>query len=207
MSNSLQPHGLQAARLLCPWNSPTKNTAVGSNSLLQGSSWLKDQIRSALQADFLLFEPPGKPLWRYRLLQNTEYSFPCYTPVLWWSVLFKDANPIMGVHLLDFVTSQTSHILIPSCLGGYSISTYVFQGDTQTFSPSQPPFIWHCFFLSFVTCLFMIFAIFLFLFHFLKLSYRSTFHTKDISLLSHVVEIFFLVCYINFKLIFVGLNF
>ena len=154
---------------------------------------LDSRIKSGLhfRQSFLLFEPPGKPLWRYRLLQNTEYSFPCYTPVLWWSVLFKDANPIMGVHLLDFITSQTSHILIPSCLVGYSISIYVFQGNTQTFSPSQPPFIWHCFFLSFVTCLFMIFAIFLFLFHFLKLSYRSTFHTKHISLLSHVVEIFF----------------
>ena len=30
MSNSLQP-----ARLLCPWNSPGKNTGVGSHSLLQ----------------------------------------------------------------------------------------------------------------------------------------------------------------------------
>ena len=36
MSNSLQPHGLQPARLLCPWNSPSKNTGVGSYSLLQG---------------------------------------------------------------------------------------------------------------------------------------------------------------------------
>ena len=38
MSNSLQPHGLQPARLLCPWNSPGKNTGVGSHSLLQGIS-------------------------------------------------------------------------------------------------------------------------------------------------------------------------
>ena len=30
------PHGLQPARLLCPWNSPGKNTVVGSCSLLQG---------------------------------------------------------------------------------------------------------------------------------------------------------------------------
>ena len=36
MSNSLQHHGLQPARLLCPWNSPGKNTGVGSHSLLQG---------------------------------------------------------------------------------------------------------------------------------------------------------------------------
>ena len=36
MSNSLQPHGLQPARLLCPWDSPGKNTGVGCHSLLQG---------------------------------------------------------------------------------------------------------------------------------------------------------------------------
>ena len=35
-SNSLQPHELQPIRLLCPWNSPGKNTRVGSRSLLQG---------------------------------------------------------------------------------------------------------------------------------------------------------------------------
>ena len=32
---SLQPHGLQPARLLCPWNSPGKDTGVGCHSLLQ----------------------------------------------------------------------------------------------------------------------------------------------------------------------------
>ena len=32
----LQPHGLQSTRLLCPWNSPGKNTGVGCCALLQG---------------------------------------------------------------------------------------------------------------------------------------------------------------------------
>ena len=35
VSTSLRPHGLEAARLLCPWDSPGKNTGVGSRSLLQ----------------------------------------------------------------------------------------------------------------------------------------------------------------------------
>ena len=30
------PHGLQLTRLLCPWNSPGKNTGVGSHFLVQG---------------------------------------------------------------------------------------------------------------------------------------------------------------------------
>ena len=36
VSDSLRPHGLQPASLLCPWNSPGKNTGVGCHSLLQG---------------------------------------------------------------------------------------------------------------------------------------------------------------------------
>ena len=35
ISDCVWPHGLQPARLLCPWNSPGKNTGVGSRALLQ----------------------------------------------------------------------------------------------------------------------------------------------------------------------------
>ena len=33
---TLWPHGLKPARLLCPWDSPGKNTGVGCHALLQG---------------------------------------------------------------------------------------------------------------------------------------------------------------------------
>ena len=36
VSDSLQSHRLQPTRLLCPWNSPGKNTGAGCHSLLQG---------------------------------------------------------------------------------------------------------------------------------------------------------------------------
>ena len=36
MSDSLQPHGWWPARLLCPWNSPGKDTGVHCHFLLQG---------------------------------------------------------------------------------------------------------------------------------------------------------------------------
>ena len=36
MFDSLWPHGLQPTKLLCPWDSPGKNTGVGCHSLLQG---------------------------------------------------------------------------------------------------------------------------------------------------------------------------
>ena len=36
VSGSLQPHGLQPTRLLCPWNFLGKNTGVGCHFLFQG---------------------------------------------------------------------------------------------------------------------------------------------------------------------------
>ena len=36
VSDSLQPHGLQPTRLLCPWDFPGKNTGVGCHFLLKG---------------------------------------------------------------------------------------------------------------------------------------------------------------------------
>ena len=33
---TLQPYGLQPARLLCPWDFPRKNTGVGCHAMLQG---------------------------------------------------------------------------------------------------------------------------------------------------------------------------
>ena len=36
LSNSLWSHGLQPARLLCPWNSLGKNTGMGYHGLFQG---------------------------------------------------------------------------------------------------------------------------------------------------------------------------
>ena len=38
-SNSLQPHGLQPTRFLCPWDSPGKKTGMGCHFLLQIWIW------------------------------------------------------------------------------------------------------------------------------------------------------------------------
>ena len=35
MSDSVRPRGLQPSRLLCPWDSPGKDTGVGCHFLLQ----------------------------------------------------------------------------------------------------------------------------------------------------------------------------
>ena len=47
VSDSLQPHGLYPARLLCPWDSPGKNSGVGCHALLQeifSTQWSKSGL-------------------------------------------------------------------------------------------------------------------------------------------------------------------
>ena len=63
VSDSLWPHGLGPARLLCPFSFPGKNTAVGSHSLLQGISLTKGLNSDLLQCKQISLpsEPPGKP--------------------------------------------------------------------------------------------------------------------------------------------------
>ena len=61
---TLQSHGLQPVRLLCPWNSPGKNTGVDSHALHQGifPTQGSNSIQSStLQAGSLPPEPPAKP--------------------------------------------------------------------------------------------------------------------------------------------------
>ena len=64
MSNSFWPHGLQPRGLLCPWDSPGKNTGVGCHALLQGIFPTQGSNPSLLhwRVDSLLLGLPGKPL-------------------------------------------------------------------------------------------------------------------------------------------------
>ena len=59
-SNSLQPHGLYPARLLCPWDFPGKNPAVDCHFLFQGifSTQGGSPASPALTGGFFITEPP-----------------------------------------------------------------------------------------------------------------------------------------------------
>ena len=70
VSDSLLPYGLQPARLLCPWDTPTKNTGVGCHALLQGIFLIQGSSLCLLcllhwQAGSLPLAPPGKPIYVY----------------------------------------------------------------------------------------------------------------------------------------------
>ena len=61
-------------RLLCPWDSPGKNTGVDSHSLLPGifSNPVIEPGSPALQADSLLCELQGSPIYQYCFINYSE---------------------------------------------------------------------------------------------------------------------------------------
>ena len=73
MSDSLGPHGLLLlTRLLCPWNSPGRNTGVGNHSFSRGTSWLSDWTQlSCIEGRFFTIWPPGKPI-QYKGHHNSQ---------------------------------------------------------------------------------------------------------------------------------------
>ena len=102
--NSLQPHRLYPTRLLCPWNSPGKNTGVGlpfsfpADLPNQGiKPW-----SPTLQADSLPSEPQESP-------ENGAVSL--VIKLAWHNV------PILL--LCNFTLENTSNRYLSTCLHGY----------------------------------------------------------------------------------------
>ena len=86
VSSSLPTHGLQPSRLLCPWDSPGGNTAVGSHSLLQGI-FLTQVLNSGLLLCRLIhyhLNHQGSPLL---VVYSVSMSDSCNLMDLWSSRL------------------------------------------------------------------------------------------------------------------------
>ena len=67
MSDSLKPYGLYPTKLLCPWDSPGRNTEVGCHALQKEIFLTKglNHVTPALQADSLRLSlgKPGRSLY------------------------------------------------------------------------------------------------------------------------------------------------
>ena len=111
MSNSLQPHGLQPPRLFCPWNSPGKNTGVGSHSLLQGIFLTQRSNPGFLHCrqipyhlsyhSSILKNKQNHAMYRIES-QNIRYSsFPSID--LHYSQRIKETQKILWIHRVSFL--------------------------------------------------------------------------------------------------------
>ena len=85
MSNCLQPYGRQHTRLLCPWDSPGKNTRVDCHTLLQEiflTQGLNLYLLCFLNCRRIFFttEPPRKPQTAFNPSQTHHKCHSCSTP-------------------------------------------------------------------------------------------------------------------------------
>ena len=78
VSDSLRPHELQHARLLCLWNSPGQNTGVGNHSLLQENFPTQGSNPVLLHCRRILYQlsHQGSPKREYCGANLTSKGFP-----------------------------------------------------------------------------------------------------------------------------------
>ena len=77
VSNSLRPHALQPTKLICLWNSPSKNTGVGSYPLLQGIFPTQASNLGLLHWRQTLF--PERHGWSREAMGSVQRNFPSTT--------------------------------------------------------------------------------------------------------------------------------
>ena len=85
------------ARLLCPWDSPGKNTGVGCHVLLpRGSSWPRDRTSVSCTAGVLSPSHQGSPFAPQKLsyAENSFFSTPA-DPGQSWELLTSFVSNIM----------------------------------------------------------------------------------------------------------------
>ena len=76
MSDSLRLHGLQLARLLCPWDFPGKNTGVGCHSLLQGIFPTQGSNLGLLHCRQILYSPSHQGISFMYTYISSFFGFP-----------------------------------------------------------------------------------------------------------------------------------
>ena len=112
---TLQPRGLQPARLPCPWGSPGKNTGVGRHALLQGifpTQGLNPHLLCLFywQAGSLPLVWPGKSLGCWNHASISQHMEPTQPPLL----LYKSQASLF--HLLSqaiFIPASELPLLSP----------------------------------------------------------------------------------------------
>ena len=117
VSDSLQCYGLEPARLLCPWDSPGKDTGVSCHFLFQGifptqgsNQWVESTspVIPALADRFFTNKPPGKP------------AGPCWLPLK--MMTFENNFDIIHSQLSSTGPQSVSHSAVSRILKCVAIS-------------------------------------------------------------------------------------
>ena len=114
MSNSFEPHGLQPARLLCPWDSPGTITGVGSHFLLQRIFRCRDQTHIFCIGRQILYHCTiGKP----SLGHTQDFLLTVNTASSPHKKEIRGENYSQRTQLPDYSTVSTPHVQKPRSLG------------------------------------------------------------------------------------------
>ena len=148
VSESLQPRGLQPTRLLCPWDSPGKNTGVRCHFLLQGI-FLTQELN------------PGVPHCRQILYPlshqgSSDHVTPLFKKIPQFITVLTSKSPTAACPCFFF-------FLIPLKTSGYGGNNLGFDFRRPRLSPVlEPPlsrcvilssFLWASFIYLFIECL------------------------------------------------------
>ena len=92
MSDSLRPHGLQPARLFCPWNSPGKSSGVGCHFFLHEFTYFTMFLGSILFyiSQFSQFCFPGKVVDGFLMFGKWKTHF---------SISVSRGNPLLSCYV------------------------------------------------------------------------------------------------------------
>ena len=95
MSNSFQPHGLQPARLLCPWEKSSKNTGVNRHFLLQIFPTHRSNLRllrllhwQAGSLPCTTWKAPKHAMKRRQVRHDTYHKYKCMLYIMGPSIYF-----------------------------------------------------------------------------------------------------------------------
>ena len=113
MSDSLRARGLQPTRLLCPWDSPGKNTRVGCHFLLQGAFLTQGSNSGLLHSEQILYHVShshttledvtkelGKEKWSRSVVSDSLQSYGLQPTRILHPWDFPGKSPGVGCHFI-----------------------------------------------------------------------------------------------------------
>ena len=137
LSYSVWPYGLWPTRLLCPWDSPGRNTEVSCYALLQGIFLTQGSNLSLLcllhwQVGSLPLVPPGKPIrgraGKVNLPVSLRWHPPAHSGSLLWGLSF--ISPMCVSQPPYSLLSPFQHAREPLPLWNYNFITILPQLPT-----------------------------------------------------------------------------
>ena len=120
VSSSLWCQGLYSTRLLCPWNSPGKNTGVGCHALPQGIFPTQESNPSLLrllhwQAGSLPLVPLGSPQIHYQPIKSFVHLICFELLYTFWPFFLVCFSIFLLTYMYSLYSTDMSLLSIEHC--------------------------------------------------------------------------------------------